>query len=41
MWKLKNNDEYAVIASSKKQAILKFKRDLGMDVKHYMLEKVW
>lgn len=41
MWKLKNNDEYGVLASNKKQAIMKFKRDLGMDVKGYMLEKVW
>jgi len=41
MWVLKNNDEYDVIVSTKKQAIMKFKRDLDIDVKGYMIRKVW
>ena len=41
MRKLKNNSEYAVFDSNKKQVITKFKTDLGIVVKFYMIEKVW
>lgn len=41
MWRLKNNDEYCVFASTRRQAILKFKEDLGIDVKGYMLIKIF
>ena len=40
MWKLKNSDEYCVFASNKKQAIIKFKKDLGLDVKGYMIKLI-
>jgi hypothetical protein len=32
MWKLKNSDEYSVFANTRQQAVLKFKKDLGLDV---------
>lgn len=41
MWELKNNNEYGVLASTKKQAIMKFKKDLGMNIKGCMIKKVW
>ena len=41
MWELKNNNEYGVMDSTRKEAIMKFKRDLGMVVKGYMIKKVW
>jgi hypothetical protein len=41
MYKLKNSDEYSVIASTKNQAIKKFKKDLGIVVTKNMIEKIW
>jgi hypothetical protein len=40
MWKLKNSDEYAVFANSKKQAKDRFKKNLGMTVSIKNLVKV-
>jgi hypothetical protein len=40
MWKLKNSDEYAVFATSKSKAVKAFKKNLGMIVKKYQIEKV-
>ena len=40
MWKVKNNDEYAVFAKTKEQAKAKFKRDLGMTIKLKDLVKI-
>lgn len=41
MWKIKNSDEYAVMAETRKQAVIKFKKNLNMNVKLNMLEKVY
>lgn len=40
MWKLKNNDEYVVFASSRNQAVKKFKNNLGIKVPKYMIEEI-
>lgn len=41
MWILKNNNEYGVLASTRNEAIKKFKRDLGLEVKGRDIKKIW
>ncbi len=38
MWKLKNSDEYCVFAPSRKVAVKKFEKDLGIIVTEKMIK---